>query len=97
MAMIHQPETGRAASPIATLDPSAFAERLRGIALDTHRLMKGSMPTAEELLQLERRIDDLRAFARYPGMLEINRWLDNARIQVERKVVEDRDLQGLGS
>jgi hypothetical protein len=66
-------------------DPADFAYRFRGLALDTHRTLKRRDAAPDELIELSRRIDELRRNTQDPQFVEIDRWLQNARILVESR------------
>ncbi len=70
------------------LDPAEFAARVRQLAIDAHRVLKSRTAVKSELVQLCRRIDELRQESRVDLSREIDRWLDQANEQIEERGME---------
>jgi hypothetical protein len=60
------------------LSPAEIAARLRGLAQDAYRVAKDRDAAPTELVELSRRIEELRAHARGSRLFEIERWLERA-------------------
>jgi hypothetical protein len=65
--------------PVSSLDPAAIANRVRQIAHDLHQMLKKPTPSARELIELERCIDELRVHTHGSPLIAIDRWLVNSR------------------
>ena len=70
------------------LDPAEFAARVRQLAIDAHRVLKSRTAAKSELVQLCRRIDELRQESRVDLSREIDRWLHQANEQIEELGME---------
>jgi len=70
------------------LDPAEFAARVRQLAIDAHRVLKSRTAARGELVQLCRRIDELRQESRLDLSREIDRWLYHANEQIEELELE---------
>ena len=75
------------------LEPAEFAARVRQLAIDAHRVLKSRTAAKSELVQLCRRIDELRQEGRVDLSREIDRWLDQANEQIEARWIELSDDQ----
>jgi hypothetical protein len=62
------------------LDPTDFACRLRGLALDAHRTLRLGDAGRDRFGELSSRIDELRFETVHPSFAEIDRWLENTRV-----------------
>lgn len=73
---------------VGCLDPAEFAARVRQLAIDAHRVLKSRTAAKSELVQLCRRIDELRQESRADLSREIDRWLHQANEQIEEAGME---------
>ena len=81
--------------PVTSLDPEAIAHRVRQIAHDLHQILRKTTPSPGELIELERRIDELRVHTHGTGFIAIDRWLDNSRSAIRaRAVAEQTSIEG---
>jgi hypothetical protein len=76
--------------PAASLDPAAIAEGVRQIAHDLHQLLKKTISNPGELIELERRIDELRVHTHGSRLIAIDRWLDNSRSAIRERVLTEQ-------
>lgn len=67
------------------LDPADLADRIRRMALDAHRTLKRHDVAPSELVELTRRIDELRQGTQETHFIEIDRWLRTARQLIESR------------
>jgi hypothetical protein len=68
------------------LSPAEIAARLRGLAQDAYRVAKDRHAAPTELVEISRRIEELRAHARGSRLFEIERWLERAsKVVCERQ------------
>ena len=65
--------------PVSNLDPAAIAQGVREIADDSPSDTEENDPSPGELIELERRIDELRVHTHGTGLIVIDRWLANSR------------------
>ncbi len=72
------------------LDPAAIAHRVRQIAHDLHQMLRRTTSSPGELIELEQRIDELRGHTHGTGMIEIDRWLANARNAIRARAVAEQ-------
>lgn len=73
--------------PASSLDPAKIAEGVRQIAHDLHQTLRKTTPSTGELIELERRIDELRVHTHGTSMASIDRWLDNSRSAIRERVL----------
>ena len=77
------------------LDPAEIAEGVRQIAHDIHLMLMKTTSSPAELIELERRIDELRVHTRGTRMIAIDRWLAKslstlrARISAEQTPLKE--------
>ncbi len=60
---------------------------VRQIAHDLHQLLKKTISNPVELIELERRIDDLRAHTHGSPLVAIDRWLANSRSTLRERAI----------
>jgi hypothetical protein len=60
------------------LEPAEFAERVRQVAVDTHRVLRSPVATCRELRELANRIEALYRQSRGIPERQVDRWLQNA-------------------
>ena len=65
------------------LDPADLANRIRRLAEDTHQTLRSHNAVPHELIELTRRIDELRQETQDPHLIEIDRWLRKAKDLIE--------------
>ncbi len=58
--------------------PAELAVRVRQLALDAHRVLKDPSATSGELVELSRKIDDLRRSCPSLSSRQIEHWLQSA-------------------
>ena len=75
--------------PVSSLDPAAIANRVRQIAHDLHQILKKSTSSPGELIELERRIDELRVHTHGSPLTAIDRWLDHSRRALRERALAD--------
>jgi hypothetical protein len=68
------------------LEPAEIARRVRQIAHDLHQTLRSTNSDHAELMELERRIDQLRVHTHGTCMVAIDRWLDNSRSVIRARV-----------
>ncbi len=73
--------------PAGSLDPAAIAEGVRQIAHDLQQMLRKTTPSPGELIELERRIDELRVHTGATRLLAIDRWLHNTRSAIRASAV----------
>jgi len=79
--------------PASGLDPASIAERVRQIAHDLHQMLKRTI-SDPEVIELERRIDELRVHTHGSPLIAIDRWLDHSRRALkERAVAEQTSIE----
>ncbi len=78
-------EHGRERTVTWRIDPADLAHRLRSLAVDAHRTLKSRDAGMNELIELSRRIDELRAGTQDPRLIEIDRWLRKAQEMIETR------------
>jgi len=76
--------------PAGSLDPAAIAEGVRQIAHDLHQVLRKTTSSPGELIELERRIDELRVHTGGTRLLAIDRWLHNTRSAIRARVVAEQ-------
>jgi hypothetical protein len=67
------------------LSPADIAASLRGLAQEAYRVAKDGDAADTDLVELSRRIEELRAHARGSRLFEIERWLERASEVVCRR------------
>jgi len=91
MPTTHEKLTRPVHSPhVSSLDPAAIANRVRQIAHDLQQILKKTRPCPCELIELERRIDDLRVHTHGSSWISIDRWLDHTRTAIRARVVAEQ-------
>ncbi len=65
------------------LDPADLANRIRRLAADTHQTLRSHNAVPHELIELTRRIDELRQETQDPHLIEIDRWLRKVKDLIE--------------
>ena len=73
--------------PAGSFDPAAIAEGVRQIAHDLHQVLRKTTSSPGELIELERRIDELRVHTGGTRLLAIDRWLHNTRSAIRERAV----------
>ncbi len=73
--------------PAGSLDPAAIAEGVRQIAHDLHQVLRKTTSSPGELIELERRIDELRVHTGGSRLMAIDRWLHNTRSAIRARAV----------
>src|SRR5271166_3135752 len=58
--------------PVSNLDPAAIAQGVRQIAHDLHQILRKTTSSPGELIELERRIDELRVHTHRTGLIAID-------------------------
>lgn len=76
--------------PGSSLDPAEIAQGVRQIAHDLHQMLKRATSTSVELIELERRIDELRLHIHGTPLIAVDRWLKNSRSALRVRVVAER-------
>ena len=76
--------------PVSSLDPAAIAQGVRQIAHDLHQILRKTTPSPGELIELERRIDELRVHTHGTGLIAIDRWLANSRSAIRHAPLRSR-------
>ena len=76
--------------PVSNLDPAAIAQGVRQIAHDLHQILRKTTPSPGELIELERRIDELRVHTHGTGLMAIDRWLYNTRSAIRVRAVAEQ-------
>jgi hypothetical protein len=76
--------------PAGSLDPAAIAEGVRQIAHDLQQMLRKTTPSPGELIELERRIDELRVHTNGTRLLAIDRWLHNTRSAIRARAVAEQ-------
>ncbi|MGO9238280.1 MAG: hypothetical protein ACLP4V_30875 [Methylocella sp.] len=76
--------------PVSNLDPAAIAQGVREIAHDLHQTLRKTTPSPGELIELERRIDELRVHTHGTGLIVIDRWLANSRSAIRARAVAEQ-------
>jgi hypothetical protein len=59
-------------------DPAQFASSVRQFAMDVHRVLNDPLSTTSQLVELSRRIDDLRRHSPVPRFSEMDFWMSSA-------------------
>jgi hypothetical protein len=67
------------------LSAAEIAARLRGLAQDAYRVAKDRHAAPSELVEISRRIEELRVHARVSRLFEIERWLERASEVVSQR------------
>ena len=67
------------------LDPADLAHRIQKLGADTHRTLSSHDADPHELIELARRVDELRQGTQDPHLIKIDLWLRKAK-----KVIETR-------
>jgi hypothetical protein len=68
-----------------SLDPADLAHRIRRLAADAHQTWRSHNAVPNELIELTRRIDELRQATQGPHMIEIDRWLRKTKELIETR------------
>jgi len=68
-----------------SLDPAAIAEGVRQIAHDLQQMLRKTPPSPGELIELERRIDELRVHTGGTRLMAIDRWLHSSRSAIRAR------------
>jgi hypothetical protein len=76
--------------PVSNLDPAAIAQGVRQIAHDLHQILRKTTLSPGELIELERRIDELRVHTCGTGLIAIDRWLANSRSAIRARAVAEQ-------
>jgi len=76
--------------PAGSLDPAAIAEGVRQIAHDLHQMLRKTISSPGELIELERRIDELRVHTHGTRLVAIDRWLANSRSAIRARAVAEQ-------
>jgi len=76
--------------PVSSLDPEAIAQGVRQIAHNLHQMLRKTTPSPGELMELERRIDELRVHTHGTGLIAIDRWLANSRSAIRARAVAEQ-------
>ena len=76
--------------PAGSLDPAAIAEGVRQIAHDLHQVLRKTTSSPGELIELERRIDELRVHTGGSRLMAIDRWLHNTRTAIRVRAVAEQ-------
>ena len=76
--------------PVSNLDPAAIAQGVRQIAHDLHQMLKKTTVSPDELIELERRIDELRVHTHGSGWIAIDRWLASSRSAIRARAVAEQ-------
>jgi hypothetical protein len=71
--------------PAGSLDPEAIAEGVRQIAHDLHQVLRKTISSPGELIELERRIDELRVHTGGTRLMAIDRWLHSSRSAIRAR------------
>ncbi len=64
------------------VSPAELASRVRQLAMDAYRVLKDPAATSGELVELSRKIDDLRRSCESLSSRQIDHWLQSAAEQV---------------
>jgi hypothetical protein len=67
------------------LDPAEIAHGVRQIALDLHQALKKPNLSFGELLELQRRIDQMRRHTAGTQLTALDRWLDQSRAVIQTR------------
>jgi hypothetical protein len=70
-----------------SLDPAEIAEAVRQIAHELSQMLMNKTWSPIELLELERRIDELRVHTHGTQLIGIDRWLDSSRRALRARVI----------
>jgi hypothetical protein len=73
-----------------TLDPAAIAQGVRQLAHDLYQMLRKTPPSPIELIELVRRIDELRVHTHGTQLTAIDRWLDSSRSAVRARIVAEQ-------
>jgi hypothetical protein len=65
--------------------PADFANRIRALARDAGRVVRNRDVRPHELIELSRRIVELRQETEDPQFTDIDRWLRSAQTLIERR------------
>ncbi len=76
--------------PVSNLDPAAIAQGVRQIAHDLHQMLRKTTPSPGELIELERRIDELRVHTHGTGLIAIDRWLASSRSAIRARAYAEQ-------
>ena len=76
--------------PDSSLDPAAIAQGVRQIAHDLHQILRKRTSSPTELIELERRIDELRVHTHGTGLLAIDRWLRSSQRAIRARAVAEQ-------
>ena len=76
--------------PVSSLDPAAIAQGVRQIAHDLHQILRKTTPSPGELIELERRIDELRVHTHGTGLIAIDRWLASSRSAIRARAYAEQ-------
>ena len=80
--------------PVSSLDPAEIAQGVRQIAHDLHQMLRRTTSSPGELIELVRRIDELRVHTHKSRLIALDRWLDNSRSAIrERAVAEQTSIE----
>jgi len=76
--------------PAGSLDPAAIAEGVRQIAHDLHQVLRKTTSSPDELIELERRINELRVHTGGTRLMAIDRWLHSSRSAIRVRAVAEK-------
>ena len=63
---------------------------VRQIAHDLHQMLRKTISSPDELIELKRRIDELRVHTHGTGLIAIDRWLANSRSAIRARAVAEQ-------
>ena len=75
---------------VSSLDPAAIAQGVRQIAHDLHQILRKTTPSPGELIELERRIDELRVHTHGTGLIAIDCWLASSQSAIRAPAVAEQ-------
>ena len=70
--------------------PRQLHRGVRQIAHDLHQMLRKTTSSPGELIELERRIDELRVHTHGIGLIAIDRWLANSRSAIRARAVAEQ-------